>query len=141
MWTCPKCKQKFTRDNQAHSCNDKTLSDFLSGKSDHTVMLFHHFVDTFRTLGDFDLHPAKTMISFAAGVRFGAVYRLGKNFIEVALYFDKSHDDNLCFHRIAQVPGSQQYNHYFRMYEVEDLNDEVKGYLKMALEKAQAKMK
>jgi hypothetical protein len=136
MWICPGCKQKFVRDNQSHSCNEKTLSDFLNGKSEHTRMLFDYFITEFRSMGDFDLHPAKTMISFAAGIRFGRIHQLGKNFIDVCFYFDKAYEDNLCFHKIAQVPGEQQFNHYFRMYQPEDLNEEVRGYMQLALKNA-----
>jgi len=36
--------------------------------------------------------------------------------------------------KIAQVPGQQQFNHHFRMYAKEDVNDEVKDFMKLALE-------
>lgn len=136
MWTCPKCQQKFVRDNQSHSCNEKTLSDFLAGKSEHTRMLFDYFIEQFRALGDFDLHPAKTRISFARRVRFGCIHQLGKNFIDICFYFDQPYMDNFCFHKIAQVPGQEQYNHYCRLHQTEDLNEEVLSYMQLALDKA-----
>lgn len=132
MWTCPYCKQRFTKNNQVHSCGDKTLDDFLTGKPEHTVELFWQFADTFQQIGKVTIHPTKSMIGFAAKKRMAYVIRLGKNFIDVVLPFDKPHTDNLCFHKIAQVPGSQQYNHHVRLTSGDDLNAEVRKFMKLA---------
>jgi Domain of unknown function (DUF5655) len=132
MWTCPFCKQKFVNANQVHSCGDKTLDDFLKGKSDHTVELFWHFADSFQKFGTIGIHPTKSMIGFAAKTRMAYVIRLGKNFVDVVFPFDKAYSDNLCFHKIAQVPGTQQYNHHLRMFNPDDLNTEVKEFMKLA---------
>ena len=58
--------------------------------------------------------------------------RLGKNFTDVTFPFTKPYNDNLCFIKIAQVPGQQQFNHHFRMYSKEDVNDEVLRFMKLA---------
>jgi Domain of unknown function (DUF5655) len=134
MWTCPLCNQEFVNNNQVHSCNDKTLADFLKGKSEHTVSLFWHFVQQYQKFGKVTIHPTKSMIAFAAGTRIAYVTRLGKDFVDVTFPFTKSYNNNLCFHKIAQVPGQQQFNHHFRMYRKEDLNEEVKGFMKLAYE-------
>jgi hypothetical protein len=59
---------------------------------------------------------------------------LGKDFVDVTFPFKKPYRDNLCFHKIAQVPGQQQFNHHFRMYSKEDVNEEVIGFMKLAYE-------
>lgn len=132
MWTCPHCKQRFVKNNQVHSCGDKTLDDFLTGKSEYTVELFWHFADAFQKIGKVTLHPTKSMIGFAAKTRMAYIIRLGKNFVDVVLPFDKAYSDNLCFHKIAQVPGTQQYNHHLRLTSADDLNAEVKKFMKLA---------
>lgn len=137
MWTCPQCKQRFVNTNQVHSCGDTELDDFLKGKSEHTVSLFWHFVESYRKLGNVTIHPTKSMIAFAARTRFAYVIRLGKNFIDVVLPFSKPHNDNTCFHKIAQVPGSKQYNHHLRLLNTDDINKEVKEFMKMALKEGQ----
>ena len=53
MWICPACNQKFLHQNQSHSCNDKTVADFLQGKSAHTVALFYYFLDAYLQMGSF----------------------------------------------------------------------------------------
>ena len=63
--------------------------------------------------------------------RIAWITQLGKNFVHVVFPFKVQHEDNLCFQKIAQVPGdSKQFNHHFRMYQTEDVNEEVIGYMK-----------
>jgi len=51
----------------------------------------------------------------------------------VVFPFTKPYPDNLCFQKIAQVPGDKkQFNHHFRMYRVEDVNEEVVGFMRLA---------
>jgi hypothetical protein len=134
MWTCPLCHQQFVNSNQSHSCGDKVLSDFLDGKTEHTVSLFWYFVQQYHQIGEVTIHPTKSMIAFAATTRIAYITRLGKDFVDVVFPFTQPYNDNLCFHKIAQVPGSQQYNHHFRMCSKEDINEEVQHYMKLAYE-------
>jgi hypothetical protein len=119
-----------------------TLSDpgterFLEGKSAHTKYLYNCFIDTFSELGDISLHAAKTMIGISDGEkRIAWITQLGKNFIHVVLPFDRPYEDNLCFGKVAQVPGTKQFNHHLRILQAEDLNDEVKKFLLLALGRA-----
>jgi len=136
MWTCPLCGRQFVSNNQAHSCNAKTLNDFLKGKSEHTVSLFWHFVQCYRQIGAVTVHPTKSMIALAAKTRVAYITRLGKDFIDITFPFSTPYNDNLCFHRIAQVPGQQQFNHHFKMYRKEDINEEVMSFMKLAYEES-----
>ena len=137
MWTCPLCSQQFLNNNQSHSCNDKTLNDFLEKKSEHTISLFWHFVQQYQEIGKVTVHPTKSMIALAAKTRMAYITRLGKDFVDVTFPFSQPYHDNLCFHKIAQVPGQQQFNHHFRMYRKEDVNEEVIGFMKLAYEISQ----
>lgn len=132
MWTCPLCNQQFKNNHQVHSCNDKVLADFLKGKSAHTLALFWHFSESYQQFGVVTIHPTKSMIGFAAKTRITYVTRLGKNFVDIVFPFSKPYHDNLCFHKIAQVPGQQQFNHHFRMCSKEDINEEVLHFMKLA---------
>lgn len=132
MWTCPNCNQKFLQANQRHSCGEKTIEDFLKGRSVDIQELFWYFIKRFRELGDFELHPAKHRIAFAGKIRFGYVHRVGREFIDIVLHFEKPFYDNFCFHKIAGVPEAG-YNHYIRLYNKEDINEEVLKYLALGL--------
>ena len=115
------------------SSSDNSLDDFLSRKSDYTIALFNHFISQFQKIGKVTVHPAKTMIGIATPrKRIVYITQLGKNFIHVVFPFEEPYADNLCFKKIAQVPGDQQHNHHFRMLAKEDVNDEVKKFMKLA---------
>ena len=65
--------------------------------------------------------------------RIAWVTQLGKNFVHVVFPFKQPYNDNLCFQKIAQVPGdNKQYNHHFRMYNAEDVNEEMIGFMRLA---------
>ncbi len=116
--------------------DEKELAIFLNGKSEQTLELLDHFVKQFNKVGTITLHPAKTMIGVANdNKRIAWITQLGKNFVHVVFPFEKAYPDNLCFQKIAQVPGdAKQFNHHFRMYYKEDVNKEVLGFMKMAYE-------
>lgn len=72
------------------------------------------------------------MIAVAAITRIAYITRLGKDFVDIVFPFKKSYGDNLCFHKVAKVPGQRQFNHHFRMYRKEDINEEVLHFMQMA---------
>ena len=113
---------------------EKALDDFLNGKSAHTRMLFNHFVEEYKKIGKITIRPAKTMIGIATSrKRIAYITQLGKDFIHVVFPFEIPYPENLCFQKIAQVPGNaKQFNHHLRMYAREDVNKEVIGFMKLA---------
>jgi hypothetical protein len=113
---------------------DKQLNEFFQGKSEYTKMLFDHFIDEFEKVGEITIHPAKSMIGIAnSHKRIAWITQLGKNFVHIVFPFKQPHEYNLCFQKIAQVPGdSQQFNHHFRMLFPDDVNEEIKSFMKLA---------
>ncbi|MBX7127195.1 MAG: hypothetical protein K1X47_15980 [Cyclobacteriaceae bacterium] len=115
--------------------NSRALEDFFAGKSQHVVGLFDHFVAEFRKIGPVTIHPAKTMIGLATPrKRIVYVTRLGKDFMTAVFPFDRAYPDQLCFEKIANVPGDVQHNHYFRMMSKSDVNPEIRKFMKLAWE-------
>lgn len=114
--------------------NEDGLSRFLANRSVETLLLFNHFISEYQKLAPVTIHPAKTMIGIAnSHRRIAWVTQLGKNFVHVVFPFKQEYPDNLCFQKIAQVPGdAHQFNHHFRMYNVDDVNEEVKKFMLMA---------
>jgi hypothetical protein len=114
---------------------ERDLQHFLSGKSEYTLALFDHFITEFKNIGTVTVHPAKTMIGIAnSHKRIAYITQLGKNFIHVVFPFKERYENNLCFQKIAQVPGDIQQNHHFRMLQTEDVNDEVRKFMQLAYE-------
>ena len=114
---------------------DITSLDLLAGKSELTIDLFNHFVSEFKKAGQVTVHPAKTMIGIATSrKRIAYVTQLGKNFIHIVFPFEKPYPENLCFQKIAPVPGdAKQFNHHLRIYARQDVNKEVVKFMKLAI--------
>jgi len=115
--------------------NDPLLKTFIAGKSDPALALLQHFVSQYEKLGKIYLYPTKSMIGIGFGDRRVAwITQLGKNFVHIVFPFEKAYSDNLCFQKIAQVPGdNRQFNHHFRMYLPEDINEEVQQFMHLSL--------
>jgi len=116
------------------SSEEKMLEDFLKWKSDYVLALFQHFVKEYQRIGKVTAHPAKTMIGVATSrKRIAYITQFGKNFIHVVFPFEQPYRDNLCFQKIARVPGDdKQFNHHLRILTKEDINEEVKRFMKLA---------
>ncbi|TSD66425.1 hypothetical protein FFF34_003205 [Inquilinus sp. KBS0705] len=115
------------------SGEEQQLSAFLTGKTEHTLMLYNYFIAQFKLIGDITVEPTKTMIGISnSHKRIAWITQLGKSFIHVVFPFKQEYADNLCFQKVAQVPGQNQYNHHFRMLSLDDVNDEVLGFMRMA---------
>ena len=64
------------------------LDDFLKEKSEHAQMLFDYFIKAYCTVGEIEIHPAKTMIGIDnERKRIAWVTQLGKNFLHVVFPF------------------------------------------------------
>src|SRR3954466_9157831 len=109
------------------------IAQFLSGKSAHTLMLYDHLIKEFEKIGEVRVEATKTMIGISnAHKRIAWVTQLGKNFIHVVFPFKQPYNDNLCFQKVGQVPGSNQFNHHLRVLNVDDINEEVLGFMRLA---------
>ena len=117
-----------------NNSNNKELTAFLKGRPEHSLQLFHHFIAQYQKIGELKVEATKSMIGISnSKKRIAWVTQVGKNFVHVVFPFKKQYRDNLCFQKIAQVPGdAKQYNHHFRMYHKEDVNEEVMKFMEMA---------
>lgn len=112
--------------------NDKKLTDFLDGKTEYTLGLFRFFISELEQFGSINIVSLKSMIALEGKHKFAYITQLGKNFIHVVIPFSKPFNDNFCFSKIAQVPGTSQYNHHLRIYLEDDFNEEARQFLRMA---------
>ena len=102
-------------------------------RSHAAQLLFDHFINELEKIGAVEIHPHKTMISISRG-KHGVAYvtQAGKNFIHIVFSFKQRYDDNLCFQRIQEVPGRRVIYHHFRMLHQEDINDEVRKFMRIS---------
>lgn len=132
MWNCNNCTRSFKNTNQKHYCGDKTVDDFLINKTESSLALLDHLIAKFEEIGPIQLHATKSTIVISREKGFAYVTNIGKNFVDVVFPFKELYEDNLCFRKIALVPGSNDYNHHFRIIMPEDINKEVFDYMKKA---------
>jgi len=133
MWTCPKCKHKFFNKNQSHSCGSYTLDDFLKGKPAKSVALFNFFLAEYKTIGPFELHPVKTRVALLTKMRFCSINKIGTDHIDIHLVLTALFADTLCFHKIDNL-ANRFFVHHARLYNKDDINQELKKYMAMAYE-------
>jgi hypothetical protein len=74
------------------------------------------------------------MIAIAAKTRIAYITRLGKDYMDITFPFNKAEPDNLCLHEIARVPGSRQFYPHFQLCRKEDVNKEVRKFMKLAFD-------
>ena len=118
--------------------DNPNISQFLTGKSAHTAALYNHFINEFDKIGDITVDATKTMIGISNKYkRIAWVTQLGKNFIHIVFPFKQHYNDNLCFQKVAQVPGSNQFNHHLRVLNIDDINEEVLGFMTLAYSEEQ----
>ncbi|MBY0542438.1 MAG: hypothetical protein K2P75_03480 [Sphingobacteriaceae bacterium] len=139
MWTCTFCNRSFEKVNQTHSCKDQSVDDFLLGKPDYAINLFDLLISKFEEIGPIKIHATKSMVVISADKGFAYVINLGKNFLDIVLPFNERFEDNLCFRKIALVPGTNDYNHHLRIMYQEDFNEEVFDYMQKAYDKGKKK--
>jgi hypothetical protein len=122
------------RENDSRS-KARSLEDWFDGKPASILALFNHFVREYKRIGKVKVRSAKTMIVITTQ-RKGIAYAVPKkSLIDITFPFKQAYPDNLCFHKIAKVPlGPPQFNHHLRLETKEDVNEEVKRFMKMAYE-------
>lgn len=131
MWTCPKCQHKFYNKNQAHSCGSYTVDGFLAGKTGHAQDLFHAFINAYKEIGPFELHPVKTRVALLTKMRFASINKLGKDHLQVHLVLTEHHEEPALFYRVENLLD-RFFVHNFRLYTKDDIDATLKKYMKLA---------
>jgi len=137
MWTCPNCRQKFYNKNQAHSCGHYTVDDFLRGKTQQAIDLFHLFLSEYKKIGDFELHPVKTRVALLTKMRFCSINKAGKDFISIHLVLTQVHNSS-CFYKIDNI-NNRFFIHHAKIKSKTDINDELKKFMREAYDIGQRK--
>ncbi len=130
MWTCPKCNHKFFNKHQSHSCGSYTVDDFLKGKSEKSINLFHDFLAEYRKIGPFELHPVKTRVALLTKMRFCSINKLGDDYLNVHLVLTAPHKHS-SFFKIDNL-ANRFYVHHLRIHHKTDINPDVKKFMKLA---------
>ena len=132
MWTCPKCRHQFYNKNQSHSCGSYTVDDFLKGRPAESIWLFESFLDAYRRIGPFDLHPVKTRVALLTQMRFCSINKIGSNYIDIHLVLVQPFADAACFYKIDNL-GDRFFVHHARLCKESDITSaELTKFMEMA---------
>ncbi|MBS1529546.1 MAG: hypothetical protein JSU01_04495 [Bacteroidetes bacterium] len=131
MWTCPRCGHRFYNKNQSHSCGAYTIDDFLKGKTEQTISLFHDFLAEYRKIGPFELHPVKTRVALLTKMRFCSINKAAADHIDIHLVLTAPYEHTLCFYKIDNL-ANRFFVHHARIYDHEDFTAELRYFMAMA---------
>ncbi len=127
MYTCPKCKRKFEKDNQSHMCVVKEVDDLFVKSTDELVMAY----DTLRYIV-MEWQPnyegaAKHSVVFT-NKKAWLIVKPMKSALDVKFYHDQVIDSG-AIHSTSEYGGKFAY--HLRIRNADDINREVMDLLKM----------
>lgn len=132
LWTCPNCGRQFINSNMPHSCGRYSVSKFLAGKSPPAISLYQHFSALVRDCGPVLIAPAKTRIGFQVRMIFAAVNKLSDHGLEAHVVLTRRLKTPR-FRRIETLTP-KCHVHHFRIESLDELDDEVRDWLREAYE-------
>lgn len=115
MWKCPKCHQSFYNKNQAHSCGNYSVADFIKGKTEVSKAIMNKFLKAYERIGPYELHPVKTRIALLTKMRFASINKLGKDYMDGHLVLTELQNNSL-FYKIDNL-NNRFYVHHFKIFE------------------------
>ena len=130
LWTCPKCGAKFVTKNMWHSCGRWTVEKSLEGKGAKAKQFFNAFLELARKCGPYELAPAKTGVALMVRVRFAGVKAVSDRGM-TSTFWLKQKISSPRFARVDLIPPDN-WIYTFRVTSLEQLDDEVLGWLCLA---------
>jgi hypothetical protein len=128
-WKCPKCRRRFAKTRQWHSCEVRKLDEHFRGRDPDLRGIFDELVRRLRKLGPVKVDPVKTSINLTARHHFGAVTVRG-NFLRLGFLSEGRIEDRRIVHIERLGPG--KFGHSIVLESVADLDDVVMDWLAAA---------
>lgn len=118
MWTCPKCKRKFLRAKQSHSCVKYPLQNHFKGKEKIAKPLFEELVKRIKkNIGPVRIQSVPCCIHLVSHYTFGAVWAL-RDKIRIDFRLDSQIKDPRIFKKIKMSP-----NRYLYFLDIKNKSD------------------
>jgi uncharacterized C2H2 Zn-finger protein len=73
LWTCPRCRARFTTRNQWHACGSFSLDALFARSQPIVRRLYDRFVEIVQECGPVTIIPQKTRIALQVRMRFAAL--------------------------------------------------------------------
>lgn len=136
LWRCRSCGREFANRNQTHSCGRYDLARHLDHATPELRATFDGLLEIVRAIGPVKLVPTKTRVGFQVRMIFAAVqFRRDHLHAHVVLARTLEHPRFVKIERLS--PRNQV--HHFELRSVDDLNEDVRAWLREAYAVGQQK--
>jgi hypothetical protein len=127
LWTCPRCGKPFVTRNMSHSCGPHTVEEFMEGKGEQAWAFWTRLREMVGRCGPYTLVANKTRLEFMVRVRFAGMDAVSERGMSMSFWL-KERIDSPRFRKVAHY-GGRDWVYHLRLSALEDLDDEVQGWL------------
>ena len=128
LWTCPRCRRRFTNRNQPHSCGQFTVEQLLDGRPPEVVELYEGLADCIQRCGEVVVAPTKTRILFKVRTVFASV-AVARGWLDLVFALGRRLKSRRIKKAQEEYPGVV---HFLRIEKAEDLDDDLASWLQEA---------
>ena len=127
LWTCPKCKRKFGKEGQSHSCTIYLVSKHLAGKEAGTRLYNALASKIKKEAGKFRVESLPCCIHFVSTHTFAGVYVLKD---KIRIHFTLSNKlDSPRISKFSQM-SAKRYLYSIDIKDEREMDKELMGWLK-----------
>lgn len=129
LWTCPKCKRKFKKRNQSHSCTVYPVAKHLNGKEKAKKLYNALTTQMKKEVGRFRIESLPCCIHFVSTCTFAAVYALRD---KIRIHFTLDHKlESPRISRFSQI-SAKRYMYSIDIKDEGEPDKELFGWIKQA---------
>lgn len=129
MWTCPKCKRRFTRKNQRHACGTGDRADVLRNRPTEVVELYAALETFAKSLGPVEFVTRERYV-LLRGNRIFADLIIMSDALRIAIHLSRKVENKL-FVKVGS--DRRQVTHVAKLHDMEEL-EAMKPFLREAYE-------
>lgn len=126
LWRCPACRRVFANPRQSHACGRYSLAPHFHGKPPEIRRLFNAVRAEIRRIGPVRVLPEKTRIAFQVRMSFAQVTPR-QRWLDGHLVLARRIESPRF--RKVETYSPRNHVHVFRLHDVEDVDDEFRGWL------------
>ena len=127
LWRCPTCGQRFVTRNMPHSCRVVALDEHFATVAPWLRELFDRLLAAVREHGPVTVNATASRITFQVRMRFAGIERPRRDHLPLNFVLTRPVASPRV-HRVEHVPP-YYYVHRLPLRRVEDVDDEVRGWL------------
>jgi len=129
LWSCPKCKRKFKKENQVHSCAEYPLERHFENKELAKELFEHLKKEVKKSVGILKIESLPCCIHLVSNYTFGAVWAK-KDRIRIDFRTDFQIKDKRIW-KVIKI-SANRYLYYLEIKDKKEINKELLGWIKKA---------